>query len=423
MNPLLNPAYSLDDEIISILPEVVDLYKDLHANPELSLQEYKTAARMASFLETYGFEVTTAVGQTGVVGILRNGNGPVVMLRADMDALPVKEESGLPYASQVISTDRQGKQVPVMHACGHDIHMTCVAGAAKLLSKNRSAWQGTLMIVFQPAEETSEGAIGMVRDGLYERFPLPDVILGQHVINTPVGTVTWSKGAATSTGDSLRIRLIGRGSHGAMPENSIDPVVMAAAVVLRLQTIVSRELPANEAAIVTIGSLQAGTMENIIPDEAIIKVNVRTYDEKIRQRVLCAIERIVQAEAMASGAETPPEITTINHFSLVANEVNATQRLVEALKSHFPVGSVQEAKPTKMSDDIGEFNLGSTIPSVYWFIGSTDPEVHAEYVAQNRLADLPTNHNPKFTPLPDPTIANGIKAMAVGALEWLEKSK
>ena len=421
MNPPSNQPFSLNREINTLLPEMVELYKGLHAHPELSLKEFNTAARLSAFLETLGFEVTTGVGVTGVVGILRNGSGPVVMLRADMDALPVKEESGLPYASQVVTTDRQGKQVSVMHACGHDIHMTCVAGAAKVLSMNRDSWQGTLMIVFQPAEETSEGAIGMVKDGFYERFPTPDIILGQHVINTPVGTVTWSTGPATSTGDSLRIRLFGRGSHGAMPENSIDPVVMAAAVVMRLQTIVSREVPANEAAIVTIGSLQAGTMENIIPNEAILKVNVRTYDEKIRQRVLTAIERIVQAEASASGAMLPPEITIINHFSLVANEDKVTQKLVEAFHAHFPIGKVKESKPTKMSDDFGEFNLGSTIPSVYWFIGGTDPAVFEEYVAENRLADLPTNHNPNFTPLPEPTIKNGIMAMAVGALAWVGK--
>lgn len=421
MKPPSTPTLNLNFEIKTLLTELVEFYKDLHANPELSLEEVNTAARLSAFLETLEFEVTTGVGVTGVVGILRNGNGPVVMLRADMDALPVKEKSGLPYASQVVATDRQGKQVSVMHACGHDIHMTCVAGAAKVLSKNRNFWQGTLMIVFQPAEETSEGAIGMVNDGFYKRFPTPDIILGQHVINTPVGTIAWSTGPATSTGDSLHIRLFGRGSHGAVPENSIDPVVMAAAVVMRLQTIVSREVPASEAAIVTIGSLQAGTMENIIPNEAILKVNVRTYEEGIRQRVLSAIERIVHAEASASGAEAPPEITTINHFSLVANEIKATHKLVEAFRTHFPAGMVKESKPTKMSDDFGEFNLGSTIPSVYWFIGSTNPTVYEKYVAENRLAELPTNHNPKFAPLPEPTIENGVMAMTAGALAWLVK--
>ena len=409
------------EKVEQLSPVLSEIYTDLHSHPELSLQEVNTAAKMAEVLRSAGFTVTTGVGGTGVVGVLNNGDGPVVMLRADMDALPVKEESGVPYASKVVATDRNGKTVPVMHACGHDIHMTSLAGAAMLLADVKENWQGILVAVFQPAEEISEGARVMVNDGFYDRFPKPDVILGQHVINSPVGTIEWSIGAATTTGDSLQIRLFGRGSHGAMPENSVDPVVMAAAVVMRLQTIVSREVPANEAAVVTIGSLQAGTMENVIPDEAILKINVRTYDEKIRARVLGAITRIVNAEAVASGAEVPPEITTLNHFTLVWNNPDATRRVVDAFHKHFPVDQVKESKPTKMSEDFGEFNLGSTIPSVYWFIGSTEPEVYRKYQEENRLPDLPTNHNPKFAPLIHPTIENGVQAMVVGALAWLAK--
>ncbi len=400
-------------------PVLSDIYTDLHSHPELSLQEVNTAAKMAGILRDAGFDVTTGVGGTGVVGVLKNGEGPTVMLRADMDALPVKEESGVPYASNIVATDRSGESVPVMHACGHDIHMTSLAGAATLMADLRARWSGTLMAVFQPAEEISEGARVMVNDDFYKRFPKPDVILGQHVINSPVGSIEWSTGAATTTGDSLMIRLFGRGSHGAMPENSIDPVVMAAAIVMRLQTIVAREVPANEAAIVTIGSLQAGTAENIIPDEAVLKVNVRTYNEKIRARVLEAITRIVNAEAAASGAEKPPEITVLNHFSLVWNNPDATHKVVNAFREHFPADQVKESKPTKMSEDFGEFNLDSSIPSVYWFIGGTDPQVYQKYLDENRLPDLPTNHNPKFLPLMHPTLENGTQAMVVGALAWL----
>ncbi len=300
-----------------LLPDLESVYKDIHAHPELSMQETRTAGIAADRLRAAGYEVTTGVGKTGVVGLLRNGEGPEVMLRADMDALPVQEATGLPYASKVTATDSTGKTVPVMHACGHDMHVTWLIGAATLFAKSRDAWKGTLMPVFQPAEETAAGAQAMIDDGLFRRFPKPDVVLGQHVMSLPAGIIAGRPGATTSAADSLQIRLFGRGAHGSMPEASIDPVVMAAATVLRLQTIVSREVAANEAAVVTIGVLQAGTKENVIPDEAIIKLNVRTFDEGVRKRVLAAIERIVNAEAAASGAPKKPEITALDRYSLV----------------------------------------------------------------------------------------------------------
>ncbi len=397
----------------------MQIYTDLHAHPELSMQEINTSQKMAHLLKSAGFDVTTGIGKTGVVGILKNGEGPVVMLRADMDALPIKEESGLLYASQASAADQNGKSVPLMHACGHDVHMTCLIGAAALLARMPNRWKGTLMIVFQPAEETSEGARAMIKNGLYDRFPKPDVILGQHVINTPLGSINWASGVTTTTGDSLRIRLFGRGSHGSMPEYSIDPVVMAASVVLRLQTIVSREIPAREAVVITVGSLQAGTMENVIPDEAILKVNVRTYNDKVRQKVLASIERIVKNEAAASGAVVPPEISTINHFSIVRNDLNAVNRIAETFSEYFPADKIKESAPTSMSDDFGEFSLDCTIPSVYWFIGSTNPDTYEQYRINNRLADLPTNHNSKFVPIVPDTLENGLQALVIGALTWL----
>lgn len=292
-----------------LLPALEALYIDVHAHPELSMQEARTAALAADRLRAAGFDVTTGVGKTGVVGLLRNGPGPTVMLRADMDALPVREMTGLPYASTISAQDRDGATVPVMHACGHDMHVAWLAGATAVLAQARHAWSGTLMAVFQPGEETAEGARAMIDDGLFARFPKPDVVLGQHVMVGCAGDIGGRTGTITSAADSLQIRLFGRGAHGSMPQSSIDPVVMAAATVLRLQTIVSRELSPNEAAVVTIGALQAGTKENVIPDEAILKLNVRTYDENVRKRVLGAIERIVNAEAAASGAPKPPEIT------------------------------------------------------------------------------------------------------------------
>src|SRR6185312_6707949 len=255
------------------------LYKDIHSHPELSMRETRTAGLAADRLRAAGYDVTTGVGNTGVVGLLRNGDGPTVMLRADMDALPVEEATGVPYASKLSATDPDGKTTPVMHACGHDMHVTWLAGAAALMAGGRDAWHGTLMAVFQPAEETAAGARAMIDDGLFKRFPKPEVILGQHVMVGPAGVLGGRTGAITSAADSLQIRLFGRGAHGSMPQASVDPVVMAAAVVMRLQTIVSREVAAAESAVVTVGALQAGAKENVIPDEAIIKLNVRTFDE------------------------------------------------------------------------------------------------------------------------------------------------
>jgi hippurate hydrolase len=398
-----------------LLPELERLYQDLHAHPELSHQETRTAAIAADRLRAEGFEVTTGIGGTGVVGVLRNGAGPTVMLRADMDALPVKEDTGLGYASQATATDREGKVVPVMHACGHDLHVTWLAGAAALLGRARDAWRGTLLAVFQPAEETGDGAKGMIEGGLFTRFPRPDVVLGQHVMVGPAGELGWRAGVVTSAGDSLQIRLFGRGAHGSMPQASVDPVVMAAATVLRLQTIVSRELAATEAAVVTVGALQAGTKENVIPDEALLKLNVRTFDEGVRARVLGAIERIVSAEAAASG----PEITPLDRYAMVRNDPEATRRVVESFRRRFPADRVREAGPTSASEDFGCFGAAWQVPSVFWFVGGTDPEALRRARAAGTLGELPTNHNPRFAPVVHPTLRAGVEAAVAAAEAWL----
>ena len=403
----------------NLLPGLETLYTDLHAHPELSMQETRTAGLAATHLRKAGFEVTTGVGGTGVVGLLRNGDGPVVMLRADMDALPVAEATGLPYASKVTAKDKDGHSVPVMHACGHDMHVTCLVGAAAQLAQAREHWRGTVMAVFQPAEETGTGAQAMIDDGLFKRFPKPDIVLGQHVMVGVAGTISGRAGVITSAGDSLQIRLFGRGAHGSMPQASIDPVVMAAATVLRLQTIVSRELAATEAAVVTIGALQAGTKENVIPDEAIIKLNVRTFDEGVRQRVLAAITRIVNAEAAASGAPKPPEITQLDHYALVVNDADANQKVGDAFRRYFPEGRVEKTLPTSASEDFGCFGAQWKAPSVFWFIGGTDAEVYAKAQAAGRLNDLPTNHNPEFAPVIEPTLRTGVEALVVATRAWL----
>jgi len=383
------------------------------------MQEKRTAGLAADHLRAAGFEVTTEVGVTGVVGVLRNGNGPTVMLRADMDALPVQEATGLPYASKVTATDREGNVVPVSHMCGHDMHVTWLVGAAKLLADARSTWQGTLLAVFQPGEETAEGAQAMLADGLRERFPKPDVVLGQHVMVGPAGFVAGRQGAITSAADSLQIRLFGRGAHGSMPQASIDPVVMAAATVMRLQGIVSREVAAAEAAVVTIGALQAGTKENVIPDEAIIKLNVRTFDEGVRARVLAAIKRIVDAEAEASGAPRKPEITTLDAYPLNVNDRDASLRLVDAFRKHFGPERVREAGPAPASEDFGSFGTGWHAPSVFWFVGGTDPQLYAKAKAANQLNELPVNHSPKFAPVLHPTLQTGVETLVVAARTWM----
>ncbi len=402
-----------------LLPELESLYKDIHAHPELSMQETRTAALAAERLRAAGYEVTTGIGKTGVVGLIRNGDGPTVMLRADMDALPVAEATGAPYASKITATGDDGKSVPVMHACGHDLHVTWLIGATTLLAKTRTAWRGTLMAVFQPAEETAQGAQAMIDDGLFQRFPKPDVVLGQHVMVGPAGKIGGRTGVITSAADSLQIRLFGRGAHGSMPQASIDPVVMAAALVLRLQTIVSREISATEAAVVTVGVLQAGTKENVIPDEALIKLNVRTFDPEVRARVLAAIERIVNAEAAASGAPRPPEITPLDRYPLVTNDPEASQRVLAAFRGHFGAERVRETGPASASEDFGSFGAEWHAPSVFWFIGGTDADAYSKAKAANRLNEIPTNHNPRFLPVLHPTLESGVEALVVASQAWL----
>jgi len=398
-----------------LLPELEALYKDVHAHPELSMQEVRTADLAAKHLTKNGYEVTPGIGKTGVVGLLRNGDGPTVMLRADMDALPIREASGLDYASDITTTDSTGHTTPVAHACGHDMHVAWLVGATSLFAQRRDAWSGTLMAVFQPGEETAQGAQAMIDDGLFKRFSKPDVVLGQHVMNDPAGTVSGSAGPITSAADSLQVRIFGRGAHGSMPQASIDPVVMAAAIVLRLQTIVSREVGATEAAVVTVGVLQAGTKENVIPDEALIKLNVRTFDEGVRKRVLAAIERIVNAEAQASGAPRAPEITPLDSYPLNVNDKSASDRVAAALLDHFGANRVHHTGPAPASEDFGCFGTEWNAPSVYWFVGGGDPEIYAKAKAEGKLNDLPVNHSPKFAPVIHPTLETGVEAMVAAA--------
>jgi hippurate hydrolase len=401
---------SVFEGVGAMLDDLEELYKDVHRHPELSMQEERTAGLAAERLQQAGFDVATGIGKTGVVGVISNGHGPTVMLRADMDALPVQEETGLDYASQ---TDG------VMHACGHDMHVAWLVGAAVRLGASREAWRGTLMTVFQPAEETAAGAQAMIDDGLFDRFPKPDVVLGQHVLPPPAGSIGTRSGVITSAADSFEIRMFGRGAHGSMPEASVDPVVMGAATVLRLQTIVSREVAPAQSAVVTVGALQAGTKENVIPDEATIKLNVRTFDEGVRTRVLDAITRIVEAEAKASGAPKPPEIIPLDHYQLVRNDPEAATRIRTAFREHFGENRVVDIPPISASEDFGVFGSESGAPSVFWTVGGTDPETYSRAKDAGRLSELPTNHNPRFAPVIHPTLETGVETLLAGACAWL----
>jgi hippurate hydrolase len=404
-------------DLDAFLPELEAVYKDLHRNPELSMCEYRTAKIAADYLERYGYDVTREIGVTGVVGVLRNGEGPVVMLRADMDALPMAEATGLPYASDVVTRDEDGVEVPVCHSCGHDMHVTWLMGVTRVLAENRATWRGTLLAVFQPGEEVGVGAQSMIDDGMLQRFPKPDIILGQHVMVGPAGTVGHRSGTILSAGDSLKIKLFGRGSHGSQPQTSIDPVVMAASTVLRLQTIVSREISPQDRAVLTVGSLQAGTKENIIPDDATLKLNVRTYDEDVREYMLGAIKRICCAECSASNAPRDPEFTTINRYPLTVNDVQASTRLAGAFGDWFG-DRAYETAPAAASEDFSVFGRAWKVPYVFWFVGCTDPQVYEDAKAKRQINSIPSNHSPRFAPLLHPTLRTGLEAMLCAAFAW-----
>jgi amidohydrolase len=396
--------------LAGLLADLTDLYQDLHRHPELSFAESRTAVELGHHLRDLGYEVTTGVGRTGVVGVLRKGDGPTVMLRADMDALPVTERTGLPYAS-----NRPG----VMHACGHDMHCTWLVGAAALLAHS-DRWAGTVLLVLQPAEEIGGGAEAMMEDGLFERFGRPTVAFGQHVGPAPAGRVLSRPGMMMAASDSVRVRLFGRGGHGAKPESTVDTVVMAAATVLRLQTVVSREIPATESAVVTVGALQAGTKENIIPESAELKLSVRTFDPRIRERVLGVIERIVNGEAAAAGAPRQPEIELTRAFDPVVNDEVATERVSEAFVAHFGAERVAVAQVQTGSEDFGAYGVRGGFPSVFWFVGGADPQRYAEAEQIGRVdRDIPSNHSPYFAPVLEPTLSTGVETLVTAAMAWL----
>ncbi|WP_439030869.1 amidohydrolase [Gordonia terrae] len=401
-------------------PSLVDLYKHLHRHPELGFREQQTAAIAADRLHAAGFEVTTGVGKTGVVGILRNGDGPTIALRADMDALPVREDTGLDYASTVTATDDDGKSVPVAHACGHDLHTTCLLGASAVLAANTREWSGTLVVVFQPAEELGAGAQAMVDDGLWDRFPRPDVVLGQHVAPLPAGKIAGHPGASYAGSDSLRVRLVGRGAHGSMPEASVDPIVLAASTVLRLQTVISREIPSTATAVLTVGSIHAGDAANVIPGEAEIQLNIRSYDEGVRRKILDGVERIVRGEAAASGAPDEPTVTEIERFPVVTNDADALDKTLETFAEWLGEGNILDPGAGAGSEDVGILATSCDAPLSYWLLGGADPSLFTTGdMTDPALLTVPSNHSPHYAPVIDPTLPIGVRALVHAARSWL----
>jgi amidohydrolase len=399
---------STSREVEIAFPAARALYLDLHQNPELSSHETQTAAKLASLLRGLGYEVTEHVGGTGIVAILKNGAGPTIMLRTELDALPVEEKTGLPYASKVRAKDDSGRDVPVMHACGHDLHMAAFLGTATVMAHSKDTWHGTLMLIGQPAEETISGATKMIEDGLLTRFPRPDGGVAMHVGNTlPAGTVGVTPGYSYASADSVRITIYGKGGHGAAPENTVDPIVIAARTVLALQTIVSREVKPGAAAVVTVGYIQAGTKNNIIPDQAELGLTIRTYKPEVRKQILAAIVRITKAEAVAGGAQREPLIEQYEATDAVYNDPALTQRLRGTLEAELGKNNVVTVEPLMVSEDYAYF-IEQGIPSFYFGLGGADPRKYAE--AKVAGTKLPFNHSPLFAPDVDPALRTGIVA-------------
>lgn len=437
-------ARSLLAHYDAIAPWHVDLYKDLHQHPELSHQEHRTAGIVADRLRQLGYRVTDHIGGTGLVGVLRsdgtkNGTdgdvsgsggdtsdesyaGPTVLARADMDGLPVTEATGLPYASTQQTTDDDGKTVGVMHACGHDVHITALLAAAQLLAEHRDQWRGTFIALFQPAEEVAGGARSMIVGGLVDKVPRPDVALGQHVVALPNDTVASRAGAAMSAADSIRVTVYGRGTHGSAPHGGIDPILLASSIVLRLQGIVSRELRPGVFGVVTVGSLHAGAKSNIIADSAELLINTRAYDEKIRRQLHASIERIVRAECQASGSPREPEFDYYDTFNLTENSPEVHATVSTAFSEYFGDRAI-EMEPSTGSEDFAEIPDAFGAPYLYWNFGSVDPAVYAAAKRDETASTaIPSNHSPLYAPVPEPTLRTGTEAMVVALMAYLGRS-
>ena len=403
----------------ALYPELEKLYIDLHQTPELSLHEVKTAARLAERFRSLGYEVTQNVGGTGVVAILKNGKGPTVLLRTDMDALPIEERTGLPYASKVTAQDESGVTVGVMHACGHDIHMTSLVGAATLLARAKDRWRGTLFLVAQPAEEKGVGAAAMLKDGLFTRFPRPDFALALHdSASRPAGQIAWVSGYAQANVASVDVTIFGRGGHGAFPHKTVDPVVIAARTVLALQTLVSRENNPLDPAVVTVGSIHGGTKHNIIPDEVKLQLTVRSYKDDVLKRLVAGIERIARAEAAAAGAPKEPSVRVSETTSATYNDPALTQRIRVVFERTFGKEKLVEGEPTMGFEDFSEYGRAG-VPAFMYSLGAVEP---ARYEAARKdETPLPSLHSSEWAPERSATLRMGAASLTTAALELLGK--
>jgi amidohydrolase len=414
-------------EVEAVYPASYALYLDIHEHPELSTQETRTSAEIAGRLRDLGYEVTEHVGGHGIVALMRNGAGPTIMLRTELDALPVEEKTGLPYASKVHTKDPSGVDVPVMHACGHDLHMAALYGTAAIMAHSKDTWHGTLILIGQPAEETITGAKAMLDDGFLTRFPRPDAGVALHVGNgLPAGEVGTRAGYLLASADSLRVTIYGKGAHGAAPETSIDPIVIAARTVVTLQTIVSREVKPGEAAVVTVGYIHAGTKNNIIPDHAELGLTVRTYNPEVRKQVLAAIARIVKSEAEAAGAQRLPTIERYESTDALYDDPVLARRLTPVLAAALGKENVEPVEPVMASEDYSYF-VEAGIPSFYFSLGGADPQKYTEAAASG--IPLPSNHSPLFAPDAPPALRTAIAAevavlrnLLTGSAEALRKS-
>ena len=406
-------------EVDAVYPQSEALYLDLHQHPELSLHEQQSAAKLAAGLRKLGYEVTTGVGGTGVVGVLKNGAGPTVMLRTELDALPVEEKTGLPYASKVRTKDDSGADVPVMHACGHDVHMAAWMGTAGIMAGSRDRWHGTLILIGQPAEERVMGAKAMLNDGLFTRFPRPNFALAVHDdANLPAGVVGYHAGPILTNSDAVTITIFGRGGHGARPETTVDPIVIAARTVLALQTIVSRENSPFDPAVVTVGAIHGGTKNNIIPDDVTLLLTVRSFTDPVRQRLLAAIERIAKAEAAAAGAPREPRIEHVEGTYALVNDAELTRRVSAALTRELGAERAKETPPEMASEDFSEFQRAG-VPVLMLRVGAVEPAKFE--AAQKSGTPLPSLHSSLFAPDREPTIKTAIASEVIALRELMAK--
>ena len=401
------------------IDEIVSLYKFLHSNPELSWQEDKTANYLADILESTGYEVTRGVGEKGVVAILKNGKGPTLMIRADMDALPIEEKTNLEYASKVRQINRFGEEVPVMHACGHDIHMSVLIGTAKNLISLKNKWSGTLMLILQPAEEVGQGSLAMLKDGLFERFPRPDFNLALHVSGMgPAGTIGYQLGYAMANVDSVDIIVNGVGGHGAYPHTTIDPIVLASQIVLSLQTIVSRKIDPLEPAVVTVGSIHGGLKHNIISEEVKLQLTLRSYSDEVRNKTINEIKKIVKGLGIAAGLpvnKLPKVLIKDEYTPALYNDPEFSNKVLNFIKNEIGKDNVSEIPAVMGGEDFARYGRQDPrIPSLLFWLGGTSKENWKKYL--NDEIDMVSIHSPFFAPDPEPTITTGIRAMTASAL-------